>query len=111
MKFYYGFFLVGFVLFASTTFSPAYDTLSHKLERKAPVTGQVIKLNTGNVAQLIGKRSIVMDTCRQLKGKALILQGTDGHGYELPDGVYQNSQRVQIHIRKGRIDRISFSAK
>jgi len=98
-------------LLASTTFSAATDTLSHKLERKAPVSGQVIRLNRGNATQFMGQRSIIMGTARQLTSGALILQGKDGRGYELPDGVYRSRQGFQIHIRKGRVESIAFAGK
>lgn len=111
MKYYTGLFLGFFVLVIFVTSSLAYDNLSHKLEREGLTNEPVIRLNTRNAAELMGQKGIVVGTCRQLQGKALVLQGRDNRSYQLPDGVYENSQGFRIHIRMGGIDRISISPK
>lgn len=111
MKYSAGLFLGLFVLVASVTSSLAYNNLPHKVERKGFTNGPVIKLNTRNAAERIGRTGIVMGTCRQLPGKAMVLQGRDNRSYQLPDGVYENGQGFRIHIRMGGIERISISPK
>ena len=111
MKYYAGLF-AGFILLIAFVSSPlAYDTLSHKLERKGPVNEPVIKLDVRNASQMIGQRGIVMGTCRQLKGQALVLEGVDNRSYELPDGVYESKQGFRIHIRMGGIEQVTLSPK
>ena len=111
MKYYAGLF-AGFILLIAFVSSPlAYDTLSHKLERKGPVNEPVIRLDARNASQLIGQRGIVVGTCRQLDGKALVLQGKDNRGYQLPDGVYESAQGLRIHIRMGGIEQVTLSPK
>ncbi len=98
-------------LVVTVTSSLGADNLSHKLERKGIVVGTTIKLDARTAPELVGTKGIVVGTCRQLPGKALILQGKDNRSYQLPDGVYENGQGLRLHIRRGGIERISVSPK
>lgn len=73
----------------SVTLALGADDLSHKLERKDIVVGTEIKLHARNAPELVGTRGTIVDTCRQLREEALILQGEDNRSYQLPDGVYE----------------------
>lgn len=100
------------LLYTAATVTPSFGgNLDHKLERNAIVAGTAIRLNAGKVRELAGTKGIVMDTCRQLPGRPLVLEGRDKRSYRLPDGVYENRQGLRIHVRRGGIERISVSPR
>jgi hypothetical protein len=96
--------------FLVTTAAVATE-LSGRLGAGKVVMDTAIRLDAKSASELIGKRGIVMDTCRQPTNKPLMLTAHDGRNYRLADGIYRSGSGIQIHIRNGAIAQVTFSRR
>jgi len=88
---------------------PAFAAgIQGKVPAKGIIMDTAIKLDAKSAPELIGHRGIIMGTARQLSGKPLLLQARDNRFYQLADGIYKNSNGIQLHIRNGAIVKVSF---